>query len=42
MFFAVFCLNFWYLHQIWNILEEKMSLIRQIFLKLLTPKDVHI
>ena len=42
MFFAVFSLNFWYLHQIWNILEEKMSLIRQIFLKLLTPKDVHI
>ena len=40
--FAAFFLQFWYLNQISNVLNRKMSLIGQGFLKLLTPKFVPI
>ena len=33
-------LDFRYLHEIYNFVEEKMNLIDQVFLMLLTPKDV--
>ena len=33
-------LHFWNLHQIWNILNEKMTLIVYVFPKLRTAKDV--
>ena len=33
-------LHFWNLHQIWNILNEKMTLIVYVFPKLRTVKDV--
>ena len=38
--FAIFVLLFLYLHEISNVLKKNMKLIGQVFLKLLTPKDV--
>ena len=38
--FALFCWNIWNLHELSNVLQKKMSLIGQVFLKLLTPKYV--
>ena len=38
--FAIFFLQFWYLHGISYVLKKNMNLIGQVFLKLLTPKDV--
>ena len=40
--FPLFCLNFWNLHEISNMLKKNMSLIVQVFLKSLTLKDVFI
>ena len=40
--FPLFCLNFWNLHEISNILKKNMSLIGQVFLNSLTPKYVFI
>ena len=40
--FALFCLNFWNLHEISDILKKEMTLIVQVFWKLLTPKDLFI
>ena len=40
--FALFSLNVWNQHEISNILKKKMSLIGQVFLKLLTPKVLFI
>ena len=39
-FWTAFFSYFWYLHEISNILSRDMSLISQVFLKLLTSKDV--
>ena len=38
--FAIFVFHCWYLHEISNVLEKNMSLVGQVFLKLLTLKDV--
>ena len=38
--FALFCWNIWNLHELSNVLQKKMSLIGQVFLKLLTSKYV--
>ena len=38
--FAAFSLDFWYLHEIVNLLKKQMSLIGQVFLEFLSPKDV--
>ena len=40
--FPLFCLNFWNQHEISNMLKKNMSLIGQVFLKSMTPKDVFI
>ena len=39
-FFLDFLLHFWNLHQIWNILKNKMSLIADVFPKLDTAKNM--
>ena len=39
---AAFSLQFQYLQESCNVLEKKIRLVGQVFLKLLTPKDVHI
>ena len=38
--FTAFSLDFWYLHEIPNLLKKQMSRIGQVFLELLSPKDV--
>ena len=38
--FVWLSLHFWNLNQISNVLKKKMSVIGQVFLKLLTPKHV--
>ena len=38
--FLDFLLHFWYVHKIWNILRKTMSVLAEIFLKLLFPKVV--
>ena len=38
--FALLCWNDWNLHELSNVLQKKTSLIAQVFLNLLTPKDV--
>ena len=38
--FAIFVFHCWYLHETSNVLEKNMSLVGQVFLKLLTLKDV--
>ena len=40
VFFLFFFVHFWYLFESSNVLKKNMSLIGQLFLKLLTPKDV--
>ena len=40
--FALFCLNFWNLHEIPNILAKKMSIIGQVFLNSMSPEDVYL
>ena len=40
--FAIFVLHVWYLHEILNVLKKNINLIGQVFLKVLTLKDVHI
>ena len=39
-FFHIFFLPFWYLYEISDVVKKKMKLIVQVFLKLLTPKDM--
>ena len=39
-FFRYFGWNFWYVHEISNVLKKTMSLIDQVILKLFTPKYV--
>ena len=38
--FTAFFFHFWYLHEISNVLRKNMSLIGQVFLKLLASKEV--
>ena len=38
--FPLLCLNFWNLHEISNFLKKNMRLTSQVFLKLLTLKDL--
>ena len=38
--FVLFCLRFWNLNEISDVLKKKLSVIGQVFLKLLSPKDV--
>ena len=38
--FVTLFLEFRYLHEISNVLQQKMNLIGQVFLKFVTPKDV--
>ena len=33
-------LHFWKVHEIWNILKKKMSILAQLFQKLWTAKEV--
>lgn len=40
IFFEVFLLHFWNLHQILNILQKKITLIAYVILKLETANDV--
>ena len=38
--FGIVLLNFWYLHEISNVLKKNIRLMVQVFLKLLTPQNV--
>ena len=38
--FVVFLLDFWNVHEIQNILKTKISMVAELFQKLLTPKQL--
>ena len=38
-FWAIFLMHFWLLHEIFNVLKKRMSLIGKVFLKFLTPTN---
>ena len=38
--FADFLLDFWNVHEIYNILKKKMSILAKLFQKLWTAKEV--
>ena len=38
--FVDFLLHFWNVHEMYNILENKMSIVASLFAKFLNPKDV--
>ena len=38
--FVDFLLHFWNVHEIYNILKKKMSILAQLFQKLWTAKEV--